>query len=123
MAEHCEPGRQGSAGGGNPEEEEDEEREPLLPPIAWAWPRRGAPGRGARRLQVAAGEDGAAVPARPATRNRRWRPRTIRLPLGVPLLRGSSADLSQNRAGVQASPQSESNLQSDTEEDLTQQSD
>uniref|UniRef100_A0A8D2JJ41 Phosphatidylinositol 4-kinase type 2 n=1 Tax=Sciurus vulgaris TaxID=55149 RepID=A0A8D2JJ41_SCIVU len=61
MAEPCDPGRRGSAGGGNPEEEEDEEREPLLPRIAWAQPRRGAPG-GAVRLQEAAGDEGAAAP-------------------------------------------------------------
>ncbi|MBZ3881406.1 Phosphatidylinositol 4-kinase type 2-alpha [Sciurus carolinensis] len=61
MAEPCDPGCRGSAGGGNPEEEEDEEREPLLPRIAWAQPRRGAPG-GAVRLQEAAGNEGAAAP-------------------------------------------------------------
>uniref|UniRef100_A0A8D2I6S3 Phosphatidylinositol 4-kinase type 2 n=1 Tax=Urocitellus parryii TaxID=9999 RepID=A0A8D2I6S3_UROPR len=61
MAELCEPGRRGSAGGGNPEEEEDEEREPLLPRIAWAQPRRGAPG-GAVRQQEGAGDEGAAAP-------------------------------------------------------------
>ncbi|XP_062069098.1 phosphatidylinositol 4-kinase type 2-beta [Lepus europaeus] len=57
MAEACEPGRRASAGGGSlaAAEEEDEEREPLLPRIAWAPPRKGGPG-GAVRLPEAAGD-------------------------------------------------------------------
>ncbi|XP_042530724.1 phosphatidylinositol 4-kinase type 2-beta isoform X3 [Dipodomys spectabilis] len=58
MAEFCEPGRRTSAGGR--EEEDDEEREPLLPRIAWAGPRRGAPGSAVRLLE-AAGDEGAAA--------------------------------------------------------------
>lgn len=53
MAEGCEPTR--------PSEDEDEEREPLLPRVAWAQPRRGAPGS-AVRLQE---DEGAAVPIEP----------------------------------------------------------
>lgn len=55
MAEACEPTR--------PSEDEDEEREPLLPRVAWAQPRRGAPGS-AVRLQA---DQGAAVLREPAT--------------------------------------------------------
>lgn len=55
MAEVCEPTR--------PSEDEDEEREPLLPRVAWAQPRRGAPGS-AVRLQA---DEGAAVLHEPAT--------------------------------------------------------
>lgn len=55
MAEHCEPTR--------PSEDEDEEREPLLPRVAWAQPRWGAPGS-AMRLQA---DEGAAVLREPAT--------------------------------------------------------
>ncbi|KAM7326292.1 hypothetical protein ACRRTK_014770 [Alexandromys fortis] len=55
MAEHCEPTR--------PSEDEDEEREPLLPRVAWAQPRWGAPGS-AMRLQA---NEGAAVLREPAT--------------------------------------------------------
>ncbi|XP_076402409.1 phosphatidylinositol 4-kinase type 2-beta isoform X3 [Peromyscus maniculatus bairdii] len=55
MAEDCQPPR--------PSEDEDEEREPLLPRVAWAQPRRGAPGS-AMRLQA---DEGAAVPREPAT--------------------------------------------------------
>lgn len=55
MAEACEPTR--------PSEDEDEEREPLLPRVAWAQPRRGAPGS-AVRLQE---DEGAAVLREPAT--------------------------------------------------------
>lgn len=55
MAEACEPTR--------PSEDEDEEREPLLPRVAWAQPRRGAPGS-AVRLPA---DEGAAVLCEPAT--------------------------------------------------------
>ncbi|XP_036900738.1 phosphatidylinositol 4-kinase type 2-beta [Sturnira hondurensis] len=59
MAESSEPGRRVAAGGESLDEEEDEEREPLLPRIAWAPPRKGAPGT-AVRLVEPAGEAGAA---------------------------------------------------------------
>ncbi|KAK7803503.1 hypothetical protein U0070_002688 [Myodes glareolus] len=55
MAERCEPTRSS--------EDEDEEREPLLPRVAWAQPRWGAPGS-AMRLQA---DEGAAVRREPAT--------------------------------------------------------
>ncbi|XP_032962335.1 phosphatidylinositol 4-kinase type 2-beta isoform X2 [Rhinolophus ferrumequinum] len=61
MAESSEPGRRAATGGGSLDEEEDEEREPLLPRIAWAQPRKGAPGT-AVRLVEAAGEEGAGSP-------------------------------------------------------------
>lgn len=53
MAEAREPAR--------PSEDDDEEREPLLPRVAWAQPRRGAPGT-AVRLRA---DEGAAVPRKP----------------------------------------------------------
>ncbi|XP_004038549.2 phosphatidylinositol 4-kinase type 2-beta [Gorilla gorilla gorilla] len=59
MEDPSEPDRLASADGGSPEEEEDGEREPLLPRIAWAHPRRGAPGSAVRLLD-AAGEEGEA---------------------------------------------------------------
>lgn len=59
MAESSEPGRRAAAGGESLDGEEDEEREPLLPRIAWAPPRKGAPGT-AVRLVREAGEAGAA---------------------------------------------------------------
>ncbi|XP_037011419.2 phosphatidylinositol 4-kinase type 2-beta [Artibeus jamaicensis] len=59
MADSSEPGRRAAAGGESLDEEEDEEREPLLPRIAWARPRKGAPGT-AVRLGEPAGETGAA---------------------------------------------------------------
>ncbi|KAG8510330.1 Phosphatidylinositol 4-kinase type 2-beta, partial [Galemys pyrenaicus] len=68
MAESSEPGRWAPAGGGllevdpccaEEEQEEREEREPLLPRVAWAQARKGAPGN-AVRLVEAAGEEGAA---------------------------------------------------------------
>lgn len=55
MAEVCEPTR--------PSEDEDEEREPLLPRVAWAQPRRVAPGS-AVRMQA---DEGADVLREPAT--------------------------------------------------------
>lgn len=55
MAEACEPTR--------PSEDEDEEREPLLPRVAWAQPRRVAPGS-AVRMQA---DEGADVLREPAT--------------------------------------------------------
>ncbi|XP_036776884.2 phosphatidylinositol 4-kinase type 2-beta isoform X3 [Manis pentadactyla] len=64
MAESSAPGRSESPGSGSLEDEtgeEEEEREPLLPRIAWAPPRRGAPGV-AVRLVEAGGEEGAAFP-------------------------------------------------------------
>ncbi|XP_051020753.1 phosphatidylinositol 4-kinase type 2-beta [Acomys russatus] len=57
MAEACEPTR--------PPEDEEEEREPLLPRVAWAQPRRGAPGS-ALRLQR---DEGAVVPNEPSTKD------------------------------------------------------
>ncbi|XP_002745984.3 phosphatidylinositol 4-kinase type 2-beta isoform X1 [Callithrix jacchus] len=57
MADPSEPGRLASADDGSPEE--NGEREPLLPRIAWAHPRRGAPGSAVRLLD-AAGEEGEA---------------------------------------------------------------
>nr|XP_044986292.1 phosphatidylinositol 4-kinase type 2-beta isoform X2 [Jaculus jaculus] len=69
MAEPSEPGRRAAAaaaaGGGSLEEEEDEEREPLLPRVAWAQPRRGAPGNAVRlpdAAAAAAGDGDAATP-------------------------------------------------------------
>ncbi|XP_062964368.1 phosphatidylinositol 4-kinase type 2-beta isoform X3 [Cynocephalus volans] len=59
MAEICGPGRRASAGGGSREDEEEEEREPLLPRISWAQPRKSAPGS-AVRLPEAAGDGGEA---------------------------------------------------------------
>ncbi|XP_008835555.1 phosphatidylinositol 4-kinase type 2-beta [Nannospalax galili] len=59
MAEPNDPGR--------PEEEEDEEREPLLPRVAWAQTRRGAPGS-AVRLQM---DEGAAAPREPGEKESR----------------------------------------------------
>ncbi|XP_066240727.1 phosphatidylinositol 4-kinase type 2-beta [Saccopteryx leptura] len=53
MAEPSEPGRRGAAGGQSPDEEDDEEREPLLPRVAWAPPRRGAPGTAVRMVEAA----------------------------------------------------------------------
>uniref|UniRef100_G3U7S9 Phosphatidylinositol 4-kinase type 2 n=1 Tax=Loxodonta africana TaxID=9785 RepID=G3U7S9_LOXAF len=65
MAEPSEPGQQAAEGGGSPEEEEDEEREPLLPRIAWAQPRKVAPGS-AVRLMLSPEEAGAASARNPA---------------------------------------------------------
>ncbi|XP_040821784.1 phosphatidylinositol 4-kinase type 2-beta isoform X3 [Ochotona curzoniae] len=57
MAEACE-----AEGGSLAAEEEDEEREPLLPRVAWAQPRKGAPGSAVRLLEAAgdAGDAGEA---------------------------------------------------------------
>uniref|UniRef100_A0A8C2LM11 Phosphatidylinositol 4-kinase type 2 n=1 Tax=Cricetulus griseus TaxID=10029 RepID=A0A8C2LM11_CRIGR len=55
MAEDCKPTR--------PSEDEDEEREPLLPRVVWAQPRRGAPGSAMRLLA----DEGAVVPREPGT--------------------------------------------------------
>ncbi|KAM5158726.1 phosphatidylinositol 4-kinase type 2-beta isoform 2-T2 [Callospermophilus lateralis] len=101
MAEPCEPGRRGSAGGGNPEEEEDEEREPLLPRIAWAQPRRGAPG-GAVRQQEGAGDEGAAAPrqARDGELPLQSKDRSRSLSRAVGATRGSPTDHSRNRPSV-----------------------
>lgn len=101
MAEPCEPGRRGSAGGENPEEEEDEEREPLLPRIAWAQPRRGAPG-GAVRQQEGAGDEGAAAPrqARDGELPLPPKDRSRSLSLAVEATRGSPTDHSRNRPSV-----------------------
>ncbi|KAM7155593.1 phosphatidylinositol 4-kinase type 2-beta [Molossus nigricans] len=60
MAQASEPGRRAPAGDESLDGE-DEEREPLLPRIAWAQPRRSAPGT-AVRLVEAAGEKDAASP-------------------------------------------------------------
>ncbi|XP_051698283.2 phosphatidylinositol 4-kinase type 2-beta isoform X2 [Oryctolagus cuniculus] len=96
MAEACEPGRRASAGGGSlaAAEEEDEEREPLLPRIAWAQPRKGGPGS-AVRLPEAAGdaprEAGDEEVLLPPGDSPSCPPRGV----GVP--RTSPADLDRNR--------------------------
>lgn len=107
MAEPCEPGRRGSAGGENPEEEEDEEREPLLPRIAWAQPRRGAPG-GAVRQQEGAGDEGAAAPrqARDGELPLPPKDRSRSLSLAVEATRGSPTDHSRNRPSVSGASRS-----------------
>ncbi|XP_057403261.1 phosphatidylinositol 4-kinase type 2-beta isoform X2 [Balaenoptera acutorostrata] len=100
MAEPSEPGRQASAGGGSLEEEdeEDEEREPLLPRIAWAQPRKGAPG-GAVRLEKAAGEEGAASPNQASDRELLLLPRdaSFSSSLSLERLRSSPTNLDRNR--------------------------
>ncbi|XP_014315144.1 phosphatidylinositol 4-kinase type 2-beta isoform X3 [Myotis lucifugus] len=58
MAESPEPGQLAAAGGALLDGE-DEEREPLLPRIAWAQPRKSAPGTAVRMVE-AAGKEGAA---------------------------------------------------------------
>eukprot|EP00069_Balaena_mysticetus_P016799 bmy_02063T0 len=99
MAEPSEPGRQASAGGGSLEEEdeEDEEREPLLPRIAWAQPRKGAPG-GAVRLEKAAGEEGAASPNQASDRELLLLPRDASFSSSPSLgrLRSSPTNLDRN---------------------------
>lgn len=56
MAESSEPRRLAPAGGDDLEEEDDaeeqEEREPLLPRVAWAQPRKGAPGNAVRLVEA-----------------------------------------------------------------------
>ncbi|XP_014644392.1 PREDICTED: phosphatidylinositol 4-kinase type 2-beta isoform X2 [Ceratotherium simum simum] len=74
MAESSEPGRRASAGGGSLEEEDDEEREPLLPRIAWAQPRKAAPGSAVRLLETAQEED-AASPGEAGDKELLLRPR------------------------------------------------
>lgn len=75
MAESLEPGRRASPGGGRPEEEDDdEEREPLLPRIAWAQPRKAAPGSAVRLVETAR-EDGAASPGEAGDKELLLRPR------------------------------------------------
>lgn len=99
MAESSEPGRQAAAGGESLDEEEDEEREPLLPRIAWAPPRKGAPGT-AVRLVEAAGEAGAAAVGKaedkelllPPAESSRCPSRVVGLP------RSSPTDLDWNRS-------------------------
>lgn len=59
MAESPEPGRRAAAGGALLDGE-DEEREPLLPRIAWAQPRKSAPGTAVRMVEAARKEGGAA---------------------------------------------------------------
>jgi hypothetical protein len=59
MAEFCEPAGRAPAGR---EEEDDEEREPLLSRVAWAGPRKGAPGSAVRQLEDAGAVDAAASP-------------------------------------------------------------
>lgn len=94
MAESSEPGRRAAAGGGSLDEEEDEEREPLLPRIAWAEPRKGAPGT-AVRLVEAAREEGAGSPGETGDKELLLRPKDApRCPCrGVGCLRSSSTDL------------------------------
>lgn len=96
MAEASEPGQLAAASGGSSGAEEDEEREPLLPRIAWAPPRKGAPGS-AVRLAEAPREEGAASagdteqPLRPGDA-----PRCPSRGVGLP--QSSPADLDWNRA-------------------------
>lgn len=94
MAECSEPGRRAAAGGGSLDEEEDAEREPLLPRIAWALPRKGAPGT-AVRLVEAAREEGAGSPGETGDQELLPRPRNApRCPCwGVGCLRGSATDV------------------------------
>nr|BAE01355.1 unnamed protein product [Macaca fascicularis] len=88
MEDPSEPDRLASADSGSPEEEEDGEREPLLSRIAWAHPRRGAPGSAVRLLD-AAGEEGAAGDEE------------LPLPPGnVGVSRSSPADLDRSRPAV-----------------------
>lgn len=98
MAESSEPGRRAATGGGSLDEEEDEEREPLLPRIAWAHPRKGAPGT-AVRLVEAAGEEGAGSPGEAGDKERLLPPRDApRSPSrGVRFLRSSPTDLDWDR--------------------------
>ncbi|XP_044623589.1 phosphatidylinositol 4-kinase type 2-beta isoform X3 [Equus asinus] len=75
MAESLEPGRRASPGGRRLEEEDDdEEREPLLPRIAWAQPRKAAPGSAVRLVETAR-EDGAASPGEAGDKELLLRPR------------------------------------------------
>ncbi|XP_053778325.1 phosphatidylinositol 4-kinase type 2-beta isoform X2 [Desmodus rotundus] len=99
MAESSEPGRQAAAGGESLDEEEDEEREPLLPRIAWAPPRKGAPGT-AVRLVEAAGEAGAAAVGKAEDKELLLPPaESSRCPSrGVGLPRSSPTDLDWNRS-------------------------
>lgn len=98
MAESSEPGRRAATGGGSLDEEEDEEREPLLPRIAWAQPRKGAPGT-AVRLVEAAGEEGAGSPGEAGDKELLLPPRDApRSPSrGVRFLRSSPTDLDWDR--------------------------
>lgn len=97
MAESSEPGRRAATGGGSLDEEEDEEREPLLPRIAWAQPRKGAPGT-AVRLVEAAGEEGAGSPGEAGDKELLLPPRDApRSPSrGARFLGSSSTDLDWN---------------------------
>lgn len=63
MAESPEPERPAAAAGGAPLDGEDEEREPLLPRIAWAQPRRSAPGSAVRMVEAARLEGAASLSA------------------------------------------------------------
>lgn len=98
MAESSEPGRRAATGGGSLDEEEDEEREPLLPRIAWAQQRKGAPGT-AVRLVEAAGEEGAGSPGEAGDKQLLLPPRDApRSPArGVRFLRSSPTDLDWDR--------------------------
>ncbi|XP_054437980.1 phosphatidylinositol 4-kinase type 2-beta [Pteronotus mesoamericanus] len=100
MAESSEPGRRAAAGGGSLDEEEDEEREPLLPRIAWAPPRKGAPGT-AVRLVDATGEAGALSPGEADDKELLLRPAdSPRCPSrSVGLPRSSPIDLDWSRSG------------------------
>ncbi|XP_054585746.1 phosphatidylinositol 4-kinase type 2-beta isoform X3 [Eptesicus fuscus] len=62
MAESPEPGRRAAAGGALLDGE-DEEREPLLPRIAWAQPRKSAPGTAVRMVEAARKEGAASLSA------------------------------------------------------------
>lgn len=101
MAESSEPGWRAAAGGGNLDEEEDEEREPLLPRIVWAPPRKSAPGT-AVRLVEAAGEEGAASPGEAGDKELLLQPRDApRSPSrGVGFSRSSPSDPDWNRSLV-----------------------
>lgn len=101
MAESSEPGWRAAAGGGSLDEEEDEEREPLLPRIVWALPRKSAPGT-AVRLVEPAGEEGAASPGEAGDKELLLRPRDApRSPSrGVGLSRSSPSGPDWNRSMV-----------------------
>lgn len=99
MAESLEPGRRASSGGGRLEEEDDdEEREPLLQRIAWAQPRKAAPGSAVRLVETAR-EDGAASPGEAGDKELLLRPRDApRCPSrSVRTLRSSSARQNRKR--------------------------
>ncbi|XP_057581744.1 phosphatidylinositol 4-kinase type 2-beta isoform X1 [Hippopotamus amphibius kiboko] len=94
MAEPPEP-----PGGGSPDEEEDAEREPLLPRVAWARPRKGAPGV-AVRLEDASGEEGSAASGQASDQELPLLPQEASFSSSLALgrLRSSPSSLDRNRA-------------------------